>query len=63
VNIIGHDTALLRSILCEPLDPPHEMKRLHAIERAALRVINTRRKGIVTDKSALDLLDAALEAQ
>jgi len=41
---------------------PDEVKRLRHIENMALRVASSRRKGIVTDKTALDNLDAALEA-
>lgn len=38
-----------------------DLDRLHRIENAALRVASSRRDGIVTDRAALDLLDAALE--
>lgn len=41
---------------------PDEVKRLRHIETMALRVASGRRKGIVTDKTALNNLDAALEA-
>lgn len=40
-----------------------ELARLRAIEAAALRVASSRRDGVVVDQGALDLLDAALEAQ
>jgi hypothetical protein len=39
-----------------------EMQRLRHIENMALRVASSRREGVVTDKTALDNLDAALEA-
>lgn len=39
-----------------------ETNRLLTIENAALRVASSRRNGVVTDKSALDKLDTALEA-
>ncbi len=39
-----------------------ELTRLQRIETMALRVVSGRRDGIVTDKTALDNLDAALEA-
>lgn len=39
-----------------------EIARLTRIENAAMRVASSRRDGVVTDKGALDLLDAALEA-
>lgn len=40
----------------------NELQRLRHIENMALRVASGRRKGIVTDKTTLDNLDAALEA-
>lgn len=40
-----------------------EIERLRRIEAAALRVASSRRDGVVTDRGALDRLDAALEAR
>lgn len=56
-------TAPLKDSLRKPITPEtDELRRLRQIENMALRVASGRRDGIVTDRTALDNLDAALEA-
>lgn len=46
-----------------PNEAAEELERLRKIQVAALRVASSRRDGIVTDRGALDRLDAALEGR
>ena len=50
-------------VLNEPKLAAAELDRLRKIQAAALRVASSRRDGVVTDKGALDRLDAVLEGR
>jgi hypothetical protein len=54
---------LMAYVLDYPEEAAREIEQLRKVQAAALRVASSRRKGIVKDKSVLDLLDEALEVQ
>lgn len=53
---------IMKYVFDNPYEAALEIERLRKIQAAALRVASSRRDGIVTDKSVLDLLDQALES-
>lgn len=54
---------LMKYVLDEPEEAAREIERLRKVQAAALRVASSRRDGIVTDRGALDRLDAVLEGR
>lgn len=57
------DQTTIAYVLDFPNEAAAELDRLRKIQAAALRVSSSRRGDAVTDKGALDRLDAALEDQ